>query len=137
MKKLNSILLIDDDKATNFICKMLFTKAGVANQIDIVLNGKQAIEYLKNNDTINQRPMLVFLDLNMPVMDGWEFAEEFEKLDAKQKSEIVIIIHTSSLNPDDKERGEKIASISGFENKILTMEGLKRIMNQFFPDYTN
>jgi CheY-like chemotaxis protein len=140
MKKLNSVLLIDDDAATNFISKMLVKKAGITDHIETVLNGQQAIEYLTNSgkykksDNVFPRPMLILLDINMPVMDGWEFAEAFDKLDENQKGEVIIVMLTSSLNPDDKERAANLPVISGFQNKILTMDGLNSIMSQYFSE---
>jgi CheY-like chemotaxis protein len=71
----------------------------------------------------------------MPVMDGWEFAEAFSKLDENQKGKVIIVMLTSSLNPDDKEKASKLPAISGFQNKILTMERLILIMNTYFPGY--
>jgi len=141
MKKLNSVLLIDDDMATNFISKMIIKKVGITDHIETVLNGKQALDYLTNSgqyqkkDNVFPRPMLILLDINMPVMDGWEFAEAFEKLDENQKVGIIIIMLTSSLNPDDKEKASNFKAISGFHNKALTIEGLTSIMNTFFPEY--
>jgi CheY-like chemotaxis protein len=140
MKKLNSVLLIDDDAATNFISKMLVKKAGITDHIETVLNGQQAIEYLTNSgkykksDNVFPRPMLILLDINMPVMDGWEFAEAFDKLEENQKGEVIIVMLTSSLNPDDKERAANLPVISGFQNKILTMDGLNSIMSQYFSE---
>jgi CheY-like chemotaxis protein len=140
MKRLNSILLIDDDMATNFVSKMLIKKSGVTDHIETALNGQLAIEYLTNvgnyekSDGILPKPMLILLDINMPVMDGWEFAEAFSKLDVSQKSDVVIVMLTSSLNPDDKARAAKLPVISGFQNKILTMDALNSIMDQYFPE---
>jgi CheY-like chemotaxis protein len=139
MKKLNSILLIDDDNATNFISKMLIKKSGVADHVVTVQNGKQALEYLtntgeyKNEGGVCPSPMLILLDINMPVMDGWEFVEAFQKLKNDQKTEIVML--TSSVNLDDREKAKKFPAISGFQNKILKMEDLIFIMNSFFPGY--
>jgi CheY-like chemotaxis protein len=138
MKKINTVLLIDDDKAINFITKMLIKKAEITDHIETVLNGQEALDYLTNSgkfektDGIYPQPMLIFLDINMPVMDGWEFAEAYSKLDANQKGDAKIIMLTSSLNPDDKERALKLPAISGFQSKILSKEGLTSIMNQYF-----
>jgi CheY-like chemotaxis protein len=140
MKKINTILLIDDDKAINFITKMLIKKAEITDNIEAVLNGQEALDYLTNSgkyekeDNIYPKPMLVFLDINMPVMDGWEFAEAYSKLTPEQKGDTKIIMLTSSLNPDDKERALKLSAISGFQNKILTMEGLTEILNKYFSE---
>ena len=140
MKKLNSVLLIDDDKAINFMTKMLIKKAEITDHIETTLNGQEAIEYLTNSgkhektDNIYPKPMLIFLDINMPVMDGWEFAEAYSKLTLDQKGDTKIIILTSSFNPDDKERALKLSAISGFQRKILTMDGLTAIMNEHFSE---
>ena len=136
MKKINSVLLIDDDKAINFITKMLIKKAAITDHIEIVLNGQEALDYITKlgADGMYPQPMLIFLDINMPVMDGWEFAEAFSKLDPDQKGDAKIIMLTSSINPDDRERALKLSSLAGFQSKILTMEGLTEVLNQYFAE---
>jgi CheY-like chemotaxis protein len=139
MKKLNSILLIDDDKATNFISKMLIKKTAITDHIETVLNGKQALEYLTNTGKYSNpsattpQPMLILLDINMPVMDGWEFVEAYQNLKKDYTTEIIML--TSSVNPDDRERAKKYPAISGFQNKILKLEDLLLIVNTYFPDH--
>jgi CheY-like chemotaxis protein len=140
-KKLNCVLLIDDDLGTNFINQMLIKKAEITDNIQTVLNGKEAIDFITNKGkyekegNIFPQPMLTLLDINMPVMDGWEFLEAYHKLEANQKGKIVIVMLTTSLNPDDKKRAENISDVSGFKNKPLTLETLDDIMKQHFPEY--
>lgn len=140
-KKLNCVLLIDDDLGTNFINQMLIKKADITDQIQTVLNGKEALDFITNKGkyekegNIFPQPMLTLLDINMPVMDGWEFLEAYEKLEEYQKGKIIIIMLTTSLNPDDVTRAEEISDVSGFKNKPLTMETIGEIMQQHFPDY--
>jgi len=140
-KKLNCVLLVDDDEGTNFLNRMEIEKAGIAENIEAVYNGREALEYLTNtgkykvNGAVFPQPVLILLDINMPVMDGWEFMEAYHKLEENQKGKIIIVMLTTSYNPDDKTRAEKISEISGFKNKPLSQIILEEIMNKYFPDY--
>jgi CheY-like chemotaxis protein len=139
-KKLNCILLIEDDKATNFYNKEIIKLAGVANQVEITLNGQEAIDYLTNsgnyqkNGNTYPRPDLIFVDITMPKMDGWEFLEEYQKLPSNQKGEVVIVMLTASINPDDQRRAESIPVVNDYKSKPLTVEGLNEIMEKYFAD---
>ncbi len=141
MKKMNSILLIDDDMATNFISKMLLKKANITDSIVTALNGREALDYLTNSGEYEKanapfpKPVLILLDINMPLMDGWEFASAFEKLDDMQKGNSIIIMLTSSNSPEDKAKADTYSSITGFQNKILTMAALNLILEKYFPEY--
>jgi CheY-like chemotaxis protein len=140
-KKLNCVLLIDDDKAANFINQMIIRKANITDSIQTVLNGKEAIDFItnsgkfENSEDVFPKPMLILLDINMPVMDGWEFLEEYHQLEEHKKGNIIIIMLTTSLNPDDKSRAENISDVSGYKNKPLKLEMIKDIMRKHFPDY--
>ncbi len=140
-KKLNCVLLTDDDLGTNFINHMLIKKADITDRIETVLNGKEALDFITNKGKYEKagnvfpQPVLTLLDINMPVMDGWEFLEAYQKLGEHQRGKIVIIMLTTSLNPDDVARAEEISDVSGFKNKPLTMETIDDIIQQHFPDY--
>lgn len=140
-KRLNCVLLVDDDKGTNFINQMIIKKADIADHVQTVLNGKEALDFITNKGKYEKagnvfpRPMLTLLDINMPVMDGWEFLEAYHALEEHQKGKIIIIMLTTSLNPDDKIRAEEISEVSGFKSKPLSIETVEEIMKTYFPDY--
>jgi len=139
-QKLNCVLFIDDDEPTNFLNEMIIENADCTGHIEIASSGEQALRYLSNNkgcidkNNIHPCPDLIFLDINMPAMDGWEFLKEYNDLEDEQKGNIVIIMLTTSLNPDDKLRAEGTPHISGFENKPLTEEKLAMLLRKYFPE---
>lgn len=140
-KKLNCILLVEDDEGMNYISKMFIKKAEITEHIEITWNGREAIDYLTNTgkyqrqDNIFPQPELIFLDINMPRMDGWDFLVEYQKLNDFQKGNIIIVMLTASLNPDDRAKAENISEISDFKNKPISIEMLEEIMLKFFPEY--
>jgi CheY-like chemotaxis protein len=139
-KKLNCVLLVDDDKGTNFINEMIIKKSGIAERIQTVLNGKEALDFITNKGKyesagdVYPQPMLTLLDINMPVMDGWEFLEAYHALEEFQKGKIIIVMLTTSLNPDDKTRAEGISEVSDFKSKPLSREAFADIIKTHFPD---
>lgn len=130
-----TILLIDDDDATNFINKMMLEESECVEHIDVLKNGQLAIDYLLNDS--NPTPDIVFLDINMPVMDGWEFIEEYKTLDEAKKAKILMFMLTTSLNPNDISRAEKIVDINGFVRKPLTQKKLCEIVDQKKQELSN
>src|SRR5436190_19995991 len=115
-QKLNTIMLIDDDEPTNFLSKMLIEEAHCAEHIQVADSGKMALEYLSKSSDC---PDLIFLDINMPAMNGWEFLDKYRELEKHKKGKIIIIMLTNSLNPDDKVKASQMPEIAGFENNIL------------------
>ena len=132
---ISKILMIEDDSITQMLNKMVMKNTQFCNSVDVVSNGNLAIEYLENhllNNTENshKKPDLIMLDLNMPVMDGWEFLEMYRKKYALLFSDTKIIILSSTVNPIDKERAAKDSLVIGFESKPLSynlVNGLKKI----------
>jgi CheY-like chemotaxis protein len=129
--KLNCILLIDDDEAVNFIHNRVIQKSGCANEVAIARNGLEGIEFLTTKvDGKYPQPDLIFLDINMPIMNGWEFLEEYENLEKEQKGRELIVMLTTSLNPDDKVKAQNIANIDDFHPKPLNGERLQAILEK-------
>ena len=102
MKKINSIGVIDDDPITVFGIKKMLNSLNVCDNINTYANGKEAIDDIKrmleNNEPI---PEVLFLDINMPIMDGWQFLDEFITLPVEKKIRINIL--TSSIDPADRQ----------------------------------
>lgn len=133
MKKLNCILLVDDDEATNYLHQMIIEELGFTEKVVVAQNGLEALDYLKSEEGgIHPQPDLIFLDVNMPRMNGWEFLEAYEKLAANQQGDIVMVMLTTSLNPDDLDKSQRIPKIKGFRNKPLDAKMLQEIMEEFF-----
>jgi CheY-like chemotaxis protein len=133
-RKINTILLIDDDQATNFLHKMVIKKANCAEHVHVELNGESAVHYLTTPiEGRYPQPDLIFLDINMPRMNGWSFLEEYQKLNADQKGAAVIVMLTTSLNPDDIEQSRRFSEISEFRSKPMTQPMLLEIIEKYFP----
>ena len=122
-KKLNCILLIEDNEFTNIFNQKLIKTLDIAEQIHVTESGKEALDFLvNNNDKINcQNPDIIFLDINMPGMNGWEFIEELKE----RRKEILacskIVMLTTSPNPDDELKAKEISEIIAFKRKPLTV----------------
>ena len=129
MKKLNCVLLVDDDDATNYIHEFVIHKIDFAENIRIAENGQEALDILKSKyERDHQIPNLIFLDINMPKMDGWEFLEHYKKLDKEFKEKITLVMLTTSLNPDDKIIAEAFGEVDRFMTKPLTPEKLQGLL---------
>jgi CheY-like chemotaxis protein len=132
-KKLNCILLVDDDPDDILYHRIIIEEAGCAEKVDDVHNGVEALSYLKKTGQLT--PELIFLDINMPRMNGWEFLDHYKQLDETQKSRIVILMLTTSVNPSDLRKAQEIKEISGFETKPLTKETLEQLLEDHFADF--
>ncbi|WP_298115079.1 response regulator [Flavobacterium sp.] len=129
---LSKILCVDDDPITLMLCKKVISKAEFSNEIDTAPNGEKALLYLeniieeKNDDT--QFPELIFLDLNMPVMNGWEFLDIFstDKYSKVFKNTKVIVL-SSTIDPKDIEKSKSYPMVINFLSKPITLEILKSI----------
>lgn len=107
---------------------------GYAEHVYIALNGEEGLSKLKELYANNQSVDIIFLDINMPVMDGFEFLEVYEELDKIIKSKIVICMLTSSLHEADIKKAEKFRSIDGYIEKALTKKKMDEIIAKYFTD---
>lgn len=131
-RKLSCILLVDDDEVTNFLHKKILKEADVAEHILVALNGEEALDILRNVSDYKEsgypQPELIFLDINMPRMNGWEFIEEYQKLDESIKGNLLVVMLTVSLNPAEEIKASKLPAITAFRSKPLTVEMVNKLI---------
>lgn len=127
--KFNDVFVVDDDKIFHFIIKKLL----VHNNINVIPkffeNGLQAIEGIKTKLNKGENPPdLILLDINMPILDGWQFLEEFKAIKDKLSKEIIIYIVSSSDDSTDKNKAKTYQSeVKNYYLKPMTAEDLKEI----------
>jgi len=118
------ILLIDDDPVSNKFNSMIIQRNHPNIEIIALTGAMEAIQYLKD---LTRKPDLIFLDLNMPVMNGWDFMEEYHKLNLN----IEIMIITSSEDPKDMDKAENYNEIKGYVVKPISKVALSTIFDRF------
>lgn len=137
-KKLKNILLIDDSESDNFYHARKIRKMGITDNIHMCYSGYEALDYLKSEfEGRHPQPTLIFLDINMPGMNGWEFLEEYENLEVAQQGEIVLTMLSNSIDERDQQKAGSYKTVRGYYSKPLSEEYLASILEQHFPDYLN
>ena len=131
-QKYNYAMLLDDNELDNFINQKTIEATNFANKIYINTSSKSALEFLNNLETSSSAefdifPEIIFIDINMPMIDGFQFIENLERTFPKRIKQIKIVILTSSLSINDKEKAAKISTDILFVNKPLTQEILNQI----------
>ncbi len=134
-KKLRTIMLIDDNDDDKFYHQREINKYNQEISIITMETAMDALKYFKTLKEYNSLvPDLIFLDINMPCMDGWEFLQEYNNLDNELLSTAVIIMLTTSNNPDDIRKTTGWNFVADFSTKPLTKEKLEGIIKKFLLD---
>jgi CheY-like chemotaxis protein len=131
---LDKILCIEDDSITLMLYKMVIKKTSFSNSTDTARSGQEALDYFKkfkefnsDGEPKNNQPQLIFLDLNMPIMDGWEFLDNFSTLEYSDFNHIKVIILSSTINPSDIEKSKKYSMVIDFLSKPISKEMLEYV----------
>ncbi len=117
------ILIIDDDSIVLLVQRKLLQRCEFNNPISSFTKGEKALEFLKEENA--SQPFLIFLDINMPGMNGWQFLNEIKNLKGSQN--IFVIMVTSSIDNFDREVAEKFQNVIGFMEKPITGKDCSRI----------
>jgi CheY-like chemotaxis protein len=127
------VLLVDDSAPTNFFHEFLIKKTQCAENILSFRNGKEALSYIieceKNGGDL---PELILLDINMPIMNGWKFLEEFNRIESEKLKKVKTIMLTSSLLQEDKERALAFSNVNDFLIKPLEEDHFIHLIAKHF-----
>ncbi len=127
-KKINLVMLVDDNDTDNFISQKIIELNGFADRVIAKNSGKSALEYLEaNENNPSELPDVIFLDINMPIVDGFVFLFEFERFNDELKKKCKIAILSSSDNKRDIERIVDNDYVVKYITKPLTQDALIEI----------
>ncbi|WKL49599.1 response regulator [Flavobacterium pectinovorum] len=132
-QKLDYIMLVDDNKIDNFFHERVIKKYNAAIKVIIKESAKEALYFLQNKDYSKNSPTsVIFLDINMPGMNGWEFLEEYKNLDKNLQCKLIVVMLTTSQNPDDIEMAKKNNILFGFKTKPLDKDMLAKVFEKYY-----
>lgn len=130
---LEQILCVDDDPITLMLCKKVIERASFSAEIITAQNGEEALHFfneLKYSKNKAKKPQLIFLDLNMPVMGGWEFLDHFSTVDYEEFSSIKVVVLSSTINPEDLDKAKQYTVVIDFLSKPITYSMLEYLKNK-------
>ena len=140
---INKVLCVDDDSISLTISQLLLKRTGFAKEVFTAIDGSHALEYFedlftKDPDPIGNAPELILLDINMPVMNGWEFLQAYVPLYEAKLSNTRIVILSSTIDPEDFALAKQYPVVVQFISKPLSIENLEELklnkaMKGYFP----
>ena len=127
MAKFTDVLLVEDDPITIMVCDRIIKMTSFAENVKSCENGKVAIDYLNSLSEDSPQPDIIFLDINMPVMNGWDFLEELAKVKSRFKTLPRIYLLSSTVDPEDYKKAKNYSLVEDFISKPLSKEALQNI----------
>lgn len=130
---LQKVLLVEDDPIAVMLCTKVIEKTGFAGEIETVFNGRMALDYYQNllsqseTGELEDYPELILLDLNMPVMTGWEFLEEFIRNIYPFCPETRVVIISSSIVPEDRKKAGEYSVVRDFLSKPISVTDIEKL----------
>ena len=122
------IVLIDDDQTTNALNKLIIERSKLVDEIVLFAQAEEALKFLDTDE--GRERSLILLDINMPIMDGWEFVSEYGKLNGGVRKDYIVML-TSSIDPSDMSKAENLTTISEYKTKPLSFEMLHLLVSKY------
>jgi CheY-like chemotaxis protein len=136
MKKLKEILLIDDDEVTNFLNETILKELNISEEVTVLNNGKEALEYLlPNGESAHCCPELVILDHNMPIMDGLELMKALNDIDFVNRSKVVFLLLAVDSREEHIEEFQRLG-VQEFTRKPISKETVMDAYHKYWADDT-
>jgi len=123
MKK---VAIVDDDSIFQFTTKVKFEKLRLADEVLIFNDGEEMMDFLSSTD-LDELPEIVLLDINMPIVDGWDFLDLYKSLESDKQKVMKIYMLSSSINPDDVKRAEANEFVLDYITKPIRDDDLTKI----------
>jgi CheY-like chemotaxis protein len=137
MKKFESILIIDDDEASHFVCEKIIQFLGISNDVTHTINGEEALQHLSRTFLEQRRyPELILLDLDMPVMNGFNFIEKFNKLNINRDYTKLVILATTSSHTSKIETIKKLG-LKYYISKPMELSKMKKLCEHMESEKNN
>lgn len=128
MSSTKRIVLIDDDQTTNALNKLIIERSKLVDEIILFAKAEEALRFLDTD--IGRKRSLILLDINMPIMDGWEFVDEYAKLNGGAREDHIVML-TSSIDPSDMSKAEKLGPVSEYKSKPLSFEMFRSLVDKY------
>jgi len=136
MDRIKHILVIDDDSIDNFVSKTLIEKSNLVEEVSTIDDARKAINYLKDQilEDADALPNIIFLDINMPSMSGWEFLKEYSEIDTRYTEDITLIIFSSYIHTEEVRKLMSFPCVSCYRRKPLSLPIVKKICMEYLED---
>lgn len=139
MKQFDHVMIVDDESIINMATRLLMERTSFASQVSVFSWAEDALKYLQQLlDEGKPAPQLIFIDINMPQMDGWDMLGSLPpQLLASGPNAPVVLMLTSSVSEDDRQKAFRYQAVKDFVSKPLTRELLERLRLQYAPGSDN